>query len=375
MNKTINILLTAIICLVPLIYLPFLETPLLSFSIKAICLFGLSAFLFVFCFIKGFKQLDKVDIAFLIFISLNILSTLFSANKKISVLGLTSSYRYDGLLSLLCYFVIYYASKYYFSSFKATKILLILTASFICFVAIFQFVSFQQLNIDTNYTLGIAMGTLGNSNYMGSFCLLFLPIFICLFFFNNKYSSFVNLLLCAIFGLTIILTSCRSAWLGLAFFLLLFFVYAIKNFNKNLCFKIGILVLIFIVAIFMVIFFENYTGNHIISFKVKSLINDFASLKNGISLELGTARLKIWNMVIPVIKNEPLLGCGPDNLPLGLYKHSTKPFLKWIMESGTFVDKAHNDYLQIAACTRNSFVNSLFSVFILCFKTKYKIYV
>jgi len=62
----------------------------------------------------------------------------------------------------------------------------------------------------------------------------------------------------------------------------------------------------------------------------------------------GQLRGYIWKSTLDIIKNNPLFGTG-----LGTFAASFEPYAAGYMEysPNTGVDMAHNDFLQIAACT------------------------
>ena len=84
--------------------------------------------------------------------------------------------------------------------------------------------------------------------------------------------------------------------------------------------------------------------------KFNELIEDIEDFKtNGISKKLGTNRIIIWTMTLELIAKQPLVGCGPDNLKDGLIRNSTGTLLEYVKRVKKFPDKAHNEYLHIAA--------------------------
>ena len=65
----------------------------------------------------------------------------------------------------------------------------------------------------------------------------------------------------------------------------------------------------------------------------------------------GSSRVRIWRAVLALIPERPLLGGGPGTLPLRL----DIAFSRYVQETGetlrTYVDNAHNQYLQLLADT------------------------
>lgn len=347
-QKILNKVLVCLVCLLPLIYLPF-DFILPNMLLKAFFVYICSAIIIFLCFRIGYKKIDKIDVFLLAFYSLNLLSLCFSMNKKLSIFGITSGARYDGVVMLGTYLLIYYASKYYYKLKQSDIPLFFISATAICLIGIFQFVTFSQSNTLLPYTETVLRSTLGNSNFVGSYLTLFIPAAVTMYFLKGKLRY---LLLSIIFLATLVLSTARSAWVGIALFLPFLIIFLIKNFEKKQIKNYIVILICFILICIAAIAFEQITGNHIISHKLNSLVQDIINLaQSDISLEMGSARMKIWNMVIDVIKNKPLLGTGPEALPVGLATYSTEPFVTWLNESGTIVDKAHNDYMQIAACT------------------------
>lgn len=60
-------------------------------------------------------------------------------------------------------------------------------------------------------------------------------------------------------------------------------------------------------------------------------------------------RIEIWKMTLNLIAKKPMLGCGPDNLKKGLFISCKYEAIKFYLRNHTVVDKAHNEYLNIAA--------------------------
>ena len=84
--------------------------------------------------------------------------------------------------------------------------------------------------------------------------------------------------------------------------------------------------------------------------KIKSIereIKEAVETKN--VNKLGSGRVGIWKMTLKVIWARPILGCGPDNLNNGLHRYAKEEIEVFIRRTGTDLDKAHNEYLQIAA--------------------------
>ena len=65
----------------------------------------------------------------------------------------------------------------------------------------------------------------------------------------------------------------------------------------------------------------------------------------------GSGRLKIWEITGLVIQDHPFLGTGPENLKTVIHAEHKKEINAYYRVKGTSVDKAHNEFLHIAAVT------------------------
>ena len=83
----------------------------------------------------------------------------------------------------------------------------------------------------------------------------------------------------------------------------------------------------------------------------------FVAMRDDISLitssasadSAGSGRIGIWLLVLKVLEKYPILGCGPDNLAFGLAYSCPNEFVKYSLLYCGILDKAHNEYLHIAA--------------------------
>ena len=112
-KKIINITLFIVLFLLPIIIIPLRFSPK-HYNIPKIALLYLCGLVLFICLFLKRKELkfDKVDKLIISFIILTFISTIFSIDIKTSILG--ASNRHEGLLTFVCYFLIYYSSKYYF---------------------------------------------------------------------------------------------------------------------------------------------------------------------------------------------------------------------------------------------------------------------
>ena len=88
----------------------------------------------------------------------------------------------------------------------------------------------------------------------------------------------------------------------------------------------------------------NYSGKNHISGRAKTIENQI-SMKE----EAGSGRVQIWKMTIKAIEENPILGTGPENLKEHFIRTNNEGFLAYKKRTRKTVDKAHSEFLHIAA--------------------------
>ena len=291
---------------------------------------------------KNFK-FDIKDVIIILFLILAIISFCYSQNKDISLMG--DNNRYEGILMLGTYVIIYLTAKKFFKYEDITKFLNIMfyVSLAIGILGVFHnYINYPALL--PIFGKGIA-GTFTNTNFFGSYISIALPISIAVFIFTNNKKSFA---LSIILFFDMIASGTRSSWVAFAGVGLLGLIYLIKQKDKKF-WKRSLILLGCFVAIFIFLFFGIFGSIHTKN-KIKSIQNDISSItQNGISDDLGTDRIEIWKMTIKLIKQFPIFGVGPDNLRSSLAIYCTEEFYNYGKMHLCIPDKAHNEYLQIAA--------------------------
>lgn len=347
-QKLITITITLIAILAPLLIMPEAYYPKYNI-LKLIILLTLGTVLLILL-LSNYKTLkmDKKDILILIFLGLVIISTFLSSDIKKSIIGETN--RYEGLLMFGIYICIYICSKKYFKYKDITKFLNIMfyTAMIIGILGILQR-HIKCTNLYPIFNKGIC-STLGNSNFFGSYISIVLPISLSIFIIYGSKRSFI---LSILMFFNMISSGTRSAWVAFGIIGLIGLIYLIKQKNK-VYFKRFLIVLL----IFILIFIYLSNGLNIISkkkvnttsIKINQIKQDVQTFqKSGISEKMGSSRIGIWNITIELIMKNPIFGYGTDNLKSGLIHDCTENTLKYYNRTKGLPDKAHNEYLHIAA--------------------------
>lgn len=343
-QKTITIILTIIAVFVPMLIVPTkIFTGTYSYLLKNIIMLSGGLLLLIFMLVNYKKlEIDFKDALAILFMSLVFVSTCLSENKDNSILG--EKTRCEGMLMFASYICVYIASKKFFK-YKNNKMFLNImfySSMIIGVLGIAQnYMSFNKLY--PIFGKNIA-GTFGNSNFFGSYISIILPISITIFILNADKKSFI---LSLVMFFDLISSGTRSAWVAFLVVAFLGFIYLIKQKNKLYWKRTGILLICFI-AICVYLF--SGISKSITKRKYNSVINDIKTFsEEGLSDNLGSGRMEIWKMTIKLIGKNPIFGCGTDNLRHGLMKDCQDEFLKFAYRTKTIPDKAHNEYLHIAA--------------------------
>ncbi len=339
-DKIVTIVLSIILFIVPIAIIP---NTWGEYNIVKIIILLVCGFILLITTLIGINKIkfDKMDIPILIFGTLAILSTIFSKDINKSIIG--EENRYEGLLTIITYVLIYYNSKYYFKSYKKFIPALSIIYISICIFAIIQFLVGNNIKLPPIFAKG-ANGTFGNTNFMGSFVSIVLPAFILGAIFKNRIiyyigsiASFSAMLACA----------ARSSFVAFFISIILIITYLIIQKNKNYWKRFSILIIIVIVCFTII---DLIDSNQRIPNKINSMVTDIKqAIKIGLSDEMGTGRIGIWKITIKLVEKVPILGCGVDALSSGLEQILPEENSNFIAKSYLYIDKAHNEYLQIAA--------------------------
>jgi O-antigen ligase len=83
-----------------------------------------------------------------------------------------------------------------------------------------------------------------------------------------------------------------------------------------------------------------------------------------------TTRLMMWRDTIPMIMDRPLLGYGPDNFAEPFERYEGEDLRAFFPDE--YIDKAHNEFLQVAATTGLLGLAAYLWVFVSYFRNAYR---
>ena len=343
-KKGLNNLLLTVLTVTPLIIIPHS----LDYSCfpKIYFVYIISATMFVLWFLNredNKLNFDSVEKVIIIYFFAVIVSTVFSVNYKVSIYG--NFKRDEGLFAIIVYIYLFIvANRNYTFSEKHVKFLLI-SATIVAVYGISQYFGFDPILRDPTRIKwgGRAFATMGNSNFLGSYLTLILPISVFIYFYTHKN---IYLLTSGLIYLSLLCTLTRSAWLGALISVIILIIYSI-------IYKLDKKYIVILLAIFAVI---TIVMNNISSGKI---IGRFFTIgidfKNVVEQapnyqKAGAGRIFIWKRVLKLISQRPLFGHGLETLGIVFTEHFYYDIIERYNKLITF-DKAHNEYLHIAVTT------------------------
>jgi O-antigen ligase len=279
-----------------------------------------------------------LDKPLILFLAVNIISTLLSIDVRTSIFGYYSRFN-GGLLSILSYSLLYWAFVSNMDN-KSTKITIYSLLSSAVLVSLYGI--FQHFGIDRDIWVqdvqNRVFSTLGQPNWLAAFLLALTPIT-----FTKLVKKPYSYILSAIFFITILFTKSRSGLIGFVAMELIFWSYMLFQ-NRKRYFKDF---LIFNAA-FMIL--SLAIGNPLKLSATQSVSpSNSPALETG-GTESGTIRRIVWKGAFEIWKNYPLLGTGPETFAYAY--NQFKPVEHNLVSEWDYIyNKAHNEYLNLAANT------------------------
>ena len=283
-------------------------------------------------------SLDRIDLLIGLIIVFGIISSCFAINKQSAFFGFRG--RYEGLFQIMYYFSILFLSSFCKEEYKKYIIYSILLCGLIeGTYAVFQKTGLLKVFTYINNGKPWATGFTTNPNFFGTFMLLCLSYSIGFFVDNEKFiKKVIYYVLLVFFMICLLLSNTLSTIVGLIVLLMYLLVYSIKN--KKIISYIIIITTIIIITLFITKL--GYTG--ILGDLIKTKNQTVEISKGNIQDNYGSNRIYIWKKAVKRIPFFFLNGAGIDNF---YYAFGKKPL---IIKEFFYIDKAHNEYLQILIC-------------------------
>lgn len=267
-----------------------------------------------------------------------LIATLFSLNPYTSFWGYYSRF-HQGLLTTICYTIIYFAATKWLDKKSTQKLIKIsvITAFIVSLYAILE-----RLGIDKNYWVqdvqNRVFSTLGQPNWLAAYLL---PNLFLIQYLNSKQRNnyFLSTMYCVLFT-ALLFTRSRSGLLAFGFSYLIYWLLLARQFGFTTIRKQ--LIFYSLILLVPIIIFRSP-----ISISTSTSMATGTSLENG-GTESGDIRKIVWTGALNLIKKYPLLGTGPETFAYTYYWE--RPVTHNMTSEWDFLyNKAHNEYLNIAA--------------------------
>lgn len=348
LQKIFLILIIGLSSLVPLFIWPFNQDYYYYPKVVMIYILVIIALFLLTFYIKHIKlRFTKELLPMILFISLVLLSAILSKYKFQAFNG--AYLRYEGAFAYICYFFILYLSYNFIDSSRHMDsiIIFIMASAFvISLYALLQYVGIEILPRDyirKSWTF-TSFATLGNPNFLGSYLSMVLPAAVCLYYREKRKTTTVILFfLNIIFYSSLVCTMTRSAWIGAAFTIIVLFIVFFKETKKYVKKTLPLIGACFLMTFLL----NNYHGG-LIREKFKTIGDDYKKVVSNDKsiLSAGSQRLFIWARTVEYLFDRPFLGSGPDTFDR-VFEMSTEEAVLYFGSDDIYVDKAHNEYLQM----------------------------
>jgi putative inorganic carbon (HCO3(-)) transporter len=292
----------------------------------------------------------RIRMSFALFILWAGISTIFSSHQNFAFWGIYM--RNQGLASYICYFIFFVYFLSVFQKNHITPIIYVLLSSsaIMSCLTILEYYKIQYINLLMGMKLDFPTQihtTFGNSNCLGSYFSLMVPLGFMMFIQSkNKKETLILMFLTVMSFQGLILSLTRVAWVGVLLslgFFLSFFLKDLKFIYKKL--------IVFGSIVLILTFLFNYTGKSRIS---KQYIDAVKQTKQAVKKDIrrfASYRFYVYEKFIHLtlsnVKNA-LVGVGPDCL-FFFGKVPAKDEKKFPNLRGITFDKAHSEIIEYAA--------------------------
>lgn len=276
------------------------------------------------------RRIEREEFFLFGFLAMALLSSLLAEHPKLALLG--NIHRYDGMITLLAYAVVYLFFSRYGKVEDRLLYAMLDSGMLVCVLGFMQFFSLGEVYFVP--FSGRAFGLMGNPNFYGSFLSLLLPLSLYVFLEKDWRSGALFFL---VFFLALLTSMARSAWIGSSIGLLSFVLFYDWKKNREKRKRLLLLGLCLAVISTGIMAIHPQTKQRVESI-FREGINLFTSSDHS---GLGAGRLDIWKKSFILIGENPLLGVGPEHMLFALNQEVEEIKL----------DKAHNEYVDRAVAT------------------------
>ncbi len=302
-------------------------------------------FIIKYYFNSAQKEVNKINkitnLPFIFLLFVLFFASLFSISPILSFFGEYN--RFDGYLTTLNYIGVYFIFYLYLSEKKDYDrfiSFLIYPSILVIFYGLFQALHLDFMEWNTKRPDRI-FSSLGHPIFLATYLALIYPFALFRFFFSErKRQSIFYFCYLLLSHSAIIFTLSRSGWLAWGAAVVMFFCFIGKEQIKKNIYKIIIL----FSSIILLTYFLN-SPPHSRSFStVSERVVSTVKIKTDSSIK---ERWNIYSATLRIVRDYPLLGCGPETLKNIFTKYRDLKFIP-VEEANYVADKAHNEFLHIA---------------------------
>lgn len=336
--------------LTPLLFSP-ISSELFEFP-KILLLYGLTIIIVGLHLVNVFSQRvhfhrpTLLDFPLILFFLSQAVSTLFSIDRHTSIFGYYSRFN-GGLLSLLCYLLLYFVIVNYLDhAFQKRIIFASLLSGFL--VAVYGLA--EHFGIDKNYWVqdvqARVFSTLGQPNWLAAYLCILLPLSLREFFQSKSpVLKSVFFLLSSIFYLCLLFTKSKTGFVAATISLGVFFLfYFLKDKSRSTLYSLAGFGFLFLILTLTI-------NNPIKDLIFKSHAATPAVPNNTINVTPSEdIRKLVWEGAFALWQKFPFFGTGTETFAYSYYW--TRPVAHNLTSEWDFLyNKAHNEYLNYLATT------------------------
>ncbi len=357
-NQRIRQVVAAAVFIIPLVYFPFNPNCDYFYNPKVYALtFIVSIYVFILFknrnSLDNLIQIDRINKALFAYFCLITISLFFAQDIFLALQGGLG--REEGYSTMIMYMLLFLAARKVKIHEEGLFNGILISACIVSVYGILQYYGFDPIPRDfLRASWQRSFSTMGNPNFLGSYLVLILPIAMHLFVIRKKALAgfaFGIVLLCLLSTFT------RGTWLGgivsICTYPIILFLYRDKYPGT-----LRRVVVIMVISGIIVLGFNFQTGNLVFS-RFASISNNAVDVFTSSELaeKAGANRIFIWKRVIELITMKPWFGFGIENLAIPFGKMYSADMTR-VFGYTMMVDKAHNEYLNIAV---SSGIPSLFA--------------
>lgn len=294
---------------------------------------------------QNFHRLRTAEWMLLIFFFCTAMSTFLSTNTLISMHG--EWLRREGIASLFCYGSLFFFTFRWMTLRRQEALypVLMTAAALVSLYGILQHFHMDFLPRNpakVNYTRSYAF--FDNPNFFGSYLSLMLPFAAMLFLRSHRaVTQILYLMITTILFIALIYSLTRSAWLG-GFVGVLILIFGALWKQTQLWKKCSGLVMMFVLVFLLI----NISENQQYLNRAQTLVKDADTVISGEDIgKVGSSRGYIWKTALPLIPQYFWFGSGPDTFAV-VFPDIPEEKEIYFNNPNIKVDKAHNEYLQLA---------------------------